>query len=61
MSRVLHDILAEVMDQAGDGRWLAVLVMSGDVELMLSLVGKEHLQPAPVAHDGVVSVPLSLL
>lgn len=44
---VLHDVLAEVVDEVGDGDRLAVLVVGGDGELVLPLVREEHLEAAP--------------
>jgi hypothetical protein len=46
---VLHDFLAEVVDEVGDGDGLAVLVMGGDGELVLTLVREEHLEATPEA------------
>lgn len=44
---VLHDVLAEVVDEIGDGDGLAVLVVGWDGELVLALVREEHLEAAP--------------
>lgn len=44
---VLHDVLAEVVYEVGDGDGLAVLVVGGDGELVLPLVREEHLEAAP--------------
>lgn len=44
---ILHDVLAEVLYEVGDGDGLAVLVVGGYCELVLPLVREEHLQAAP--------------
>lgn len=44
---VFHDVLAEVVDEVGDGDGLAVLVVGGDGEFVLPLVREEHLEAAP--------------
>lgn len=44
---VLHDVLAEVVDEIGDGNGLAVLVVGWDGELVLALVREEHFEAAP--------------
>lgn len=38
LSRVLHDVLAEVLYEEGDGHRLAVMVVGGDGELVKALV-----------------------
>lgn len=44
---VLHDVLAEMVDEVGDGDGFAVLVVGGDDELVLPLVREQHLEAAP--------------
>lgn len=44
---VLHDVLAEVVDEIRDGDGLGVLVVGGDDELVMPLVREEHLEAAP--------------
>jgi hypothetical protein len=56
---VLHDVLAEVVDEVGDGDGLAVLVVGGDGELVLALVREKHLEAAPEAGQYRTSFPFA--
>lgn len=46
---VLHDVLAEMIDEEADGDGLAVLVMGGEGELVLPLISEQHLETTPEA------------
>lgn len=42
---ILHDVLAEVLDEKAYGGRAAILVGGGQLKRMVALVGKEHLKP----------------
>jgi len=51
--RVLHEVLAEVVDEEGNGGGLATRVGGGQVDCMSALVVEEHLEsPAAEEREG---------
>lgn len=48
---VLHDMLAQIVDEVGDCRRAAILVGGGNGQRMVALVCKEHFETAAGSHS----------
>lgn len=47
LAGILHDVLAEVLDEEAYVRRAAILVMGGNIQRMAAFISEEHLQTAP--------------
>lgn len=48
LSRILHDVLTQVLDEKAYGSRSAIPVSNWEVERMAALVSKEHLESTPM-------------